>query len=226
VTEAYKRRIVLPFAGPIEASDHVLGHELVHAFQYDITGTNVSSGSAGALAMPLWFIEGMAEYLSVGPVDPLTAMWMREATRREQLPTVDKLDNPKYFPYRYGQALWAYIAGKYGDGAVGNMLRAAAGRDATYSTAIESVLAGSNRREAGWRARLRPDSIAIRAVAPGFRESQARSLQSARRAFPRRREEARDRQGRSVRALPPGRGAPDRRANRLLAPRGAPSALG
>ena len=34
VTEAYKRRIVLPFAGPIEASDHVLGHELVHAFQY------------------------------------------------------------------------------------------------------------------------------------------------------------------------------------------------
>ena len=26
VTEAFKRRIVLPFAGPIAASDHVLGH--------------------------------------------------------------------------------------------------------------------------------------------------------------------------------------------------------
>ena len=84
----------------------------MHAFQYDITGTNVSSGSAGALALPLWFIEGMAEYLSVGPVDPLTAMWMREATRREQLPDVDKLDNPKYFPYRYGQALWAVHRGQ------------------------------------------------------------------------------------------------------------------
>ncbi len=140
VTEAYKRRIVLPFAGPIADSDHVLGHELVHAFQYDITGTNASSGAMGALALPLWFIEGMAEYLSIGPVDPLTAMWMREATRREQLPDVDKLDNPKYFPYRYGQALWAYIAGKYGDAAVGNMLRAAAGRDATYDTAIKEVL--------------------------------------------------------------------------------------
>ena len=69
VTEAYKRRIVLPFAGPIEATDHVLGHELVHAFQYDITNTNVSSGNVGALALPLWFIEGMAEYLSIGPVD-------------------------------------------------------------------------------------------------------------------------------------------------------------
>ena len=140
VTEAYKRRIVLPFAGPIEASDHVLGHELVHAFQYDITNTNVSSGQAGALGLPLWFIEGMAEYLSVGPVDPLTAMWMRDATRREKLPNVDDLDNPKYFPYRYGQALWAYIAGKYGDGAVGNMLRAGAGRESSYATAIQSVL--------------------------------------------------------------------------------------
>jgi Tol biopolymer transport system component len=140
VTEAFKRRIVLPFAGPIEASDHVLGHELVHAFQYDVTSTNVSSGSAGALALPLWFIEGMAEYLSVGPVDPHTAMWMREAARREKLPTIDELDNPKYFPYRYGQAFWAFVAGKYGDGAVGNLLRAASGRDATYSSAIESVL--------------------------------------------------------------------------------------
>jgi hypothetical protein len=62
--------------------------------------------------MPLWFIEGMAEYLSVGPVDPHTAMWLRDAARREKgLPTIRQLDNSaKYFPYRYGQALWAYIA--------------------------------------------------------------------------------------------------------------------
>ena len=140
VTEAYKRRIVLPFAGPIQATDHVLGHELVHAFQYDITGTNVSANSAGALALPLWFIEGMAEYLSLGPVDPHTAMWMREAARRERLPEVDDLNNPRYFPYRYGHALWAYIGGKYGDDVVGMMLRAAAGRETTYKAAIEEVL--------------------------------------------------------------------------------------
>jgi Tol biopolymer transport system component len=140
VTEAYKRRIVLPFAGPIEATDHVLGHELVHAFQYDITNTNVSSGTAGALALPLWFIEGMAEYLSIGPVDPHTSMWMREAARREKLPDIDDLDNPKYFPYRYGQAVWAYIGGRFGDEVVGEMLRAGGGRSGGYQTAIESVL--------------------------------------------------------------------------------------
>jgi Tol biopolymer transport system component len=140
VTEAFKRRIVLPFAGPIEATDHVLGHELVHAFQYDITGTNVNAGAAGALALPLWFIEGMAEYLSLGPVDPQTAMWMREAARREKLPDIDDLDNPRYFPYRYGHALWAYIGGRYGDEAIGTMLRAAAGRESSYVVAIEGVL--------------------------------------------------------------------------------------
>ena len=131
VTEAYKRRIVLPFAGPIESTDHVIGHELVHAFQYDITNTNVGSQgaeSAGALNLPLWFIEGMAEYLSVGPVDPLTAMWMRDSAHREKLPDVKNLDNPKYFPYRYGQALWAYIGGKYGDETVNRMLRVCAAR--------------------------------------------------------------------------------------------------
>ena len=139
VTEAYKRRIVLPFAGPIEATDHVLGHELIHAFQYDITGTNVSSNTAGALALPLWFIEGMAEYLSIGPVDPHTAMWMRDAARREKLPAIDELDDPRYFPYRYGHALWAFIGGKFGDKAVPSLLRAGAVARG-YKEAFEAVL--------------------------------------------------------------------------------------
>src|SRR2546430_82440 len=57
VTEVLKRRVVLPFAGPLRETDHVLGHELVHAFQFDILGH--SHGSMGTL--PLWFVEGMAE---------------------------------------------------------------------------------------------------------------------------------------------------------------------
>jgi Tol biopolymer transport system component len=140
VTEAYKRRIVLPLAGPLQLTDHVFGHELVHAFQYDITNTNVSSGNGGALNLPLWFIEGMAEYLSIGPVDPHTSMWMREAARREKLPTIDQLDDPRYFPYRYGHALWAYIGGRFGDEVVGDMLRAGGLSRGGYEVAFEGVL--------------------------------------------------------------------------------------
>jgi hypothetical protein len=139
VTEAAKRRIILPLAGPIEATDHVLGHELVHAFQYDITNTNAQSGAMSALSLPLWFIEGMAEYLSIGPVDPHTAMWMRDAARREKLPDIKALENPRYFPYRYGQALWAFIGGRYGDRVIGDLLRMGVGR-AGYEGAFKAVL--------------------------------------------------------------------------------------
>ncbi len=127
VTEAFKRRVVLPVGASLAETDHVLGHELVHAFQYSMTGQGKISDSnyPTALRMPLWFIEGMAEYLSVGPVDPHTAMWLRDAARREKgLPTIRQLDNSaKYFPYRYGQALWAYIASRYGDDVFARMLR-------------------------------------------------------------------------------------------------------
>jgi len=89
--------------------------------------------------LPLWFIEGMAEYFSLGPEDPNTAMWMREAIRRDKFPTIDKLDNPKYFPYRYGQALWAFIGGTYGDRTIPSLLRAGIGRDG-YKGAFQRVL--------------------------------------------------------------------------------------
>ena len=127
VTEPFKRRVVLPLAGPLAETDHVLGHELVHAFQYDITTRpGVAFAPPTASGMPLWFIEGMAEYLSLGPVDPHTAMWMRDAVRGDRLPNLRQLGNPRYFPYRYGQAFWAYMAGRWGDQVPGDILRRAA----------------------------------------------------------------------------------------------------
>src|SRR5205814_9051003 len=71
--------------------------------------------------------------------DPNTAMWMREAIRRDRFPTIDKLDDPRYFPYRYGQALWAFIGGRYGDQAVNRLLRSSVGREG-YRGGIQRVL--------------------------------------------------------------------------------------
>jgi Tol biopolymer transport system component len=134
VTEAYKRRVVLPVAASLAETDHVLGHELVHAFQYAMTGRGRSAITSAALDMPLWFIEGMAEYLSLGPVDPQTAMWMRDAALREKLPTIRQLGSARYFPYRYGQAVWSYLAARFGDDVMRQML--------TYkkSTYVETML--------------------------------------------------------------------------------------
>jgi hypothetical protein len=140
VTESLKRRIVLPLGGPLADTDHVIGHELVHAFQFDMTtGPENRSGETGAHRLPLWFIEGMAEYLSIGPVDPNTALWVRDAARLEKLPRIKDLNDPKYFPYRWGQALWAYIAGRWGDQVIGELLTTAAA-DGDVDGAFESVL--------------------------------------------------------------------------------------
>jgi Tol biopolymer transport system component len=141
VTEVLKRRIVLPLAGSLAQTDHVLGHELVHAFQYDITGEGlgVNFRVPGAARLPLWFIEGMAEYLSIGPVDPNTAMWLRDAAARHKLPTIRNLyDDARYFPYRYGQAFWAFLAGRWGDATVGEVLRRA-GRSGNTELALQAV---------------------------------------------------------------------------------------
>jgi Tol biopolymer transport system component len=140
VTEPLRRRIVLPLAGPLADTDHVIGHELVHAFQFDMTTSPDSPpGRTGADRLPLWFIEGMAEYLSIGPVDSNTALWIRDAARQEKLPAIKDLNNPKYFPYRWGQALWAYIAGRFGEQVIGELLTTAAGTG-DVDAAFEHVL--------------------------------------------------------------------------------------
>jgi hypothetical protein len=142
VTEMLKRRIILPFAGGLAETDHVLGHELVHAFQFDMASMVDAEGrqvGPAVMQLPLWFIEGMAEYLSLGPVDANTSMWVRDASSRERMPTIDRLDDPDFFPYRYGHAFWAYVAGRWGDAAVGDMLRSTGPRG-DIKGAIQAVL--------------------------------------------------------------------------------------
>lgn len=115
VTEALKNRVILPIAFSHEQTHHVLGHELVHAFQYNMIINGDSTNMRNLQNLPLWMVEGMAEYMSRGTNDPFTAMWLRDAVANDDVPSFKKLDDPKYFPYRYGQAFWAFLTSKYGD---------------------------------------------------------------------------------------------------------------
>jgi len=126
VTEGLRTRVIMPFTGIYADNDHVLGHELVHVFQYNIAEGAPQGGLARLNALPGWLIEGMAEYFSLGRNDPLTAMWMRDAVMRNKFPTIKQLTtDPRFFPYRYGQALWAYVGGKWGDRAIVDVYRTA-----------------------------------------------------------------------------------------------------
>ncbi|HXD75192.1 MAG TPA: BamA/TamA family outer membrane protein [Vicinamibacterales bacterium] len=118
VTDQERGRVVLPFAAGLGETDHVLGHELVHAFQRDILRKHGRLMSS----LPLWFVEGMAEYVSIGGLDANTTMWLRDAVASDRLPRIDQLEDPQWFPYRFGQALWAFLADRYGAAIVKNSL--------------------------------------------------------------------------------------------------------
>ena len=129
----------------------------------------------------------MAEYLSLGPIDANTAMWVRDATSREKMPTIEKLSDPDFFPYRYGHAFWSYVAGRWGDSAVGDMLRAT-GPGGRIEDAIETVLGtdeetltatGTRRRAKTYAALFETTSEArnVRAAADE-REDQRRDAES------------------------------------------------
>ncbi len=176
VTESLKNRVVFPFLFSNQQTGHVLGHELVHAFQYHLIkkfnreeaerkkkakdewlkgqkekqeikkgerktkkeerkrkkSASDSIGSKNVPRrlvppdtavhlisfqnLPLWMVEGMAEYLSIGRKDPHTAMWIRDAIQQDDIPSLKQMsDYSKYFPYRWGQTFWAFIVGNFGE---------------------------------------------------------------------------------------------------------------
>ncbi|MGE5175351.1 MAG: basic secretory protein-like protein [Hyphomicrobiales bacterium] len=126
ITEYLKRRVFLPFTGDFAEFDHVLTHELVHAFQVDILfgdrGGLVSNPFANA--PPGWFMEGMAEYLSVGEIDTNTQMWLRDASLEGYLIPIGVLSYVGDLRvYRFGQSIWQFIADTYGIEKIGEILK-------------------------------------------------------------------------------------------------------
>jgi Tol biopolymer transport system component len=147
VTDFQRNRAVQPFTGSYAEFEHVLQHEMAHQFQYDTWSRGRAGGGLATLIAinpPLWFAEGMAEYLSSGPVHSETAMWLRDASLEGKLPTIEQmtLDPYTYFPYRFGHALWSYIGERWGDEAVGAILKAtlAGGIDGAFRRTIGLTL--------------------------------------------------------------------------------------
>lgn len=125
VTESLKHRVTLPITGSYREFNHVLVHELVHAFQFDIlTNTKGRTGLA-SFNPPLWFMEGMAEYLSIG-MDNTTRLWVRDGLLTDKLLTVDKLNGTfDIRVYRLGESLWHYVGETYGKKKVGQIMKTA-----------------------------------------------------------------------------------------------------
>lgn len=126
VTEFLKTRVAVPFQGNHEEFRHVIHHELTHAMMLNMMfgqGLNAIISGIAAARIPLWFVEGLAEYMSRDGIDPETEMILRDAVFNDILPEIRLLDASGYLGvYKCGQSILYWIAWRYGDEKVGEIL--------------------------------------------------------------------------------------------------------
>lgn len=122
-TEALKNRIVVPFTGSYREYRHVLHHELVHAFQFGILNDNFGSAlfRTNAMQLPLWFAEGLAEYLSSG-WDSEADMFLMDQTIFGSVPIPDYAMSG-YMVYKGGQSFLFFLQSSRGDSAFHEFLK-------------------------------------------------------------------------------------------------------
>ena len=120
-TEVFKNRVVVPFTGSYDDFRHVLAHELVHVFQYNILFKGMKSpiSTASSFRIPLWVMEGMAEYLSQG-WDKEADIYIKDLVINDKILTIEKLSNVYgYIDYKEGQAIYRFINDMFGQKKIG-----------------------------------------------------------------------------------------------------------
>jgi len=145
--EILKKRIVLPFNGSYSDFRHTLFHELVHIFQYRILygkGTGALQRMS-TLQVPLWFIEGMAEFESLG-WDESAETYIRDAVINNRLYSIPQLNRIGGYPiYKEGQSILEFIRERYGEEKIGEILNKI-NVTQTFKGALRAVLGIDERR--------------------------------------------------------------------------------
>ncbi len=122
-TELLKNRVVLPFPGSYEEFRHVVVHELVHAFMFDMIysgGLPSFITRQSIVDIPLWYAEGLAEWLSLG-WEPNADMFLRDGTIGGYLPPIQY--NGGYLVYKQGQAAMKFMTERYGPERIRDLLQ-------------------------------------------------------------------------------------------------------
>jgi len=122
-TEYLKHRVVVPFQGSYADFRHVLNHELVHAVSMAMIygrgiGGLMSQIQSGSL--PIWFVEGLAEYGSMG-WDPDAESFVRDAVINGYLPELQDIHGG-FLAYKGGQSFFHFLAQTYGQRRIGDLV--------------------------------------------------------------------------------------------------------
>ncbi|MGH7681742.1 MAG: hypothetical protein ACRENN_07110, partial [Candidatus Eiseniibacteriota bacterium] len=119
-TDFMKGRVVLPYTGSYAEFRHVLHHEMVHVFQFDILeDAYAKHRRTSFMVPPLWFSEGLAEYWSTD-WDAQGTMVLSDMVLEGRLPEINDLwrYDGTFTVYKLGQSLCQYIGETYGQDAL------------------------------------------------------------------------------------------------------------
>ncbi len=128
VTGRQDLELVLPYFGDHRLFEHISRHEMVHQFQIQKAREVVREAelSGDPLdAMPLWFIEGMAEYYALGGIDDETEMLARDLllnpSARDGFVILEFFEDRPFsqlWTYKIGQIRIAFLEETYGEATV------------------------------------------------------------------------------------------------------------
>lgn len=114
--EFIKGRVVIPYDGSLGNFKHVIRHELTHVFMTAKVGNVLKLHKQSADRFPpLWFTEGLAEYLSTD-WDPTAEMIIKDAVLNKYMAGLDNWERfyGSFMMYKMGQCALIHMAEKYG----------------------------------------------------------------------------------------------------------------
>ncbi|MCK4538471.1 MAG: PD40 domain-containing protein [Candidatus Krumholzibacteria bacterium] len=120
-TEFIKGRVALPFMGSYSGLKAVFRHEMVHVFMLEKLRSVMNLRRRYTyMHPPLWFTEGLAEFLAHGAPDTEADMFIRDAVTYGNLYSLQDLWRilGTYMMYKEGESALHYIAGRFGHKAV------------------------------------------------------------------------------------------------------------
>jgi hypothetical protein len=123
VTSPEDLKMAVPYFGDHSKFVEVSTHEMVHQFQIQkmLEQAGAEDMPSAIMFLPLWFIEGIAEYYSKGGIDTETDLFLRDLVWNpdpskgyEILPFAEDRIRGYIPTYKLGQARIAFIAETYG----------------------------------------------------------------------------------------------------------------
>ncbi len=115
--EFIKGRVVVPSDGSLSRFRKTIRHELVHVFQRSYVERMLKDHRiVQNRGIPLWFVEGLAEYWSEGWSSE-AEMIIRDGVLYNKIVPLQRmyLISGTYMMYKEGQAILKYIAERYGE---------------------------------------------------------------------------------------------------------------